>query len=57
VISSLAEQRIPVGVLVAPIIPALNDTRFGTRGRGPELSTAAFRWPGGDQMGLFTEES
>ena len=53
----MAEQRIPVGVLVAPIIPALNDTRFGTRGRGPELSTAAFRWPGGDQMGLFTEES
>ena len=59
----------------------LNDSRFGTRGRGegvfarqirdlfqaaarrhgldgrgPELSTAAFRRPGGEQMGLFMEE-
>ncbi len=60
----------------------LNDTRFGTRGRGegvlarqirdlflaaarrhgldargPELSTTAFRRPGGDQLGLFAEEA
>ena len=58
----------------------LNDTRFGTRGRGegvfarhirdlflasakrnglsargPELSTTAFRRPGGDQLGLFPD--
>jgi DNA repair photolyase len=143
-VSRLAEHGIPVGALVAPVIPALNDheipallaaaaqagasycryvmlrlpgavaeifpawleehyperkekvlsrirslrggrlndTRFGTRGRGegvfagqirdlfqaaarrhgldgrgPELSTAAFRRPGGDQMGLFSERS
>ncbi len=141
-ISRLAERGIPVGVLVAPVIPALNDheipalltaaaeagasrcryvmlrlpgavaeifpawlgehapgrkekvlsrirdlrggrlndSRFGTRGRGegvfarqirdlfhaaarrsglavrgPELSVAAFRRPGGDQLGLFPE--
>ncbi|MFQ5350500.1 MAG: PA0069 family radical SAM protein, partial [Thermoanaerobaculia bacterium] len=140
--SRLAEQGIPVGALVAPVMPALNDheipallaaaaeagatycrwillrlpgavaeifpawldehyperkekvlarirdlrsgrlndSRFGTRGRGegvfarqirdlfmaaarrhglavrgPELSTAAFRRPGGDQMDLFAD--
>ena len=141
-ISRLAERGVPVGALVAPVVPALNDheipallaaaakagatfcrwvllrmpgavaeifpawleehyperrekvlarvrdlrggrlndTRFGTRGRGegvfakqirdlflaaakrngldprgPGLSTAAFRRPGGDQLGLFSE--
>jgi DNA repair photolyase len=141
-ISRLAERGVPVGALVAPVIPALNDheipallaaaaragaaycryvmlrlpgavaeifpawldehtpgrkekvisrirdlrggrlndSRFGTRGRGegvfarqirdlfhaaarrngldgrgPELSAAAFRRPGGDQLGLFPE--
>jgi DNA repair photolyase len=144
VISRLAEQGIPVGALVAPVMPALNDheipalleaaaeagatycryvmlrlpgavaeifpawldehyperkqkvlarirdlrggklndTRFGTRGRGegvfarqirdlfqaatrrygldgqgPKLSTAAFRRPGGRQLGLFGQET
>ena len=33
-VEALSKAGVPVGVLIAPVIPALNDPRFGSRMRG-----------------------